>query len=1286
MAKLVEIPNVGEVEFPDTMTQDEINAASKKLYEKSLSQENEQKTKDQETTPPKEAENIAREIRNTMVSSQQQLATQNQQGLAGRDRPSLNEIPAIFDAPKDPDAQMLELSEPGRIRELMDSPENKGPSGARIATGLATEIVVGEGAKIGMTSGGAAIGTAIAPGPGTVIGAGVGYVTGAITGGLSGSIAAQKIEGRENTNWGRVVVDVALNLIPGGKISKGPKALVKASEALVRNRVKTGIATGAVAGPIYSMTETLYREDRFPSWQEMTASGLTAAALGAGLGISSKKAEDLFLKFSGKSRAYIDQQVLKGDADAVTLVNVITDTMSDPKFKEYSSLRGYIQDIGNYAKANVAPSLRIGDKATQSIIDAGNIAAAGKEAGGLLGIRINEKIQKSEAPEEVAEAALEYLVGKRTSLPVELKSLQDDLTFARKSIREYQMQLIDNHNKGQRILPDETFKAITRSLDEGDYLTQSYRFFNDMEYKPSKEQTDALHRRLVKDGMTPEDANAYMAQLNGKRAGSPTEIKNFITGGPSTGVLKRREDLSDELRSFLGEYLTPGEKVSQTMSKVSRLAAYDTADRNIADALIASGELVPASHPNARNLVPIKLRTGEARFFDGNEAQQLYGDESLQVALQKLYTEFDSAKTMDIAQNVVSDAYQTLVSAGKFSKVPMNIPSYMVNLYGNFHTMAGMGMNPFLGVKKGARLATADMSGNVIGALPGVSKVSKNMLIEQLAELKTAKELGLVSKNVVTQDIITGTQRGSIGTAFNKVSEPIGKLYSAPDTLIRSVVQSNHVKLISSVAPSASPEVIEKVAAKITNATYQNYDRVSQPLKTLSRHGLVNQFATFWFEFARNQFNQVRLASEMVNGTFAQRLSTELGTPVDAAKIRIEGIKRVASLSALYGGYYYGLEKLNRRTTTEEQEKALRETVLPDYTEKSSMAIKLDDDGNVQYAGASYIVPHLLLVEPAMNAIKAETSKDAAVVFASSLHDNLKGEGSFAAQAIMSTIFNTDLSKGGRTISSEPQGSPERLEDQINFFAQALLEPGTMREIRRAKTQPMSQTAMRAAGIRVNDTSIADGFSYKAGEIRKAYQNEASKLTGAKRRFEDGKLTFEDYQAEVVNRNQTLQRNHDVMVNHVNNLIGPLKQPEDSVIEMLKDSGFGSEDILGFLENKFEPKDPNKPKSIGEIFEANYANMDAREIAQELRELSAENPSMAKRIADHYKSVEKDKRAGVTGRVALMRSLSTDKRAERVFNEMQQSQDADGVLRKYMEMGVVNKDVYMAIDLLRQSP
>jgi hypothetical protein len=143
---------------------------------------------------------------------------------------------SLVGEPKLPEG--FSLVESPKLPEGFSLVEEEGPTVGEIGTGLAAEVAIGEGAKYT----GALAGASIA-GPAGALG---GYIVGGISGGITGSIAAQRIEGREDISWGRVVADSLINLIPGGlgKAGKGAKIIPRlAKGGAIRGTEGAVIAT-----------------------------------------------------------------------------------------------------------------------------------------------------------------------------------------------------------------------------------------------------------------------------------------------------------------------------------------------------------------------------------------------------------------------------------------------------------------------------------------------------------------------------------------------------------------------------------------------------------------------------------------------------------------------------------------------------------------------------------------------------------------------------------------------------------------------------------------------------------------------------------------------------------------------------------------------------------------------------------------------------------------------------------------------------------------------------------
>jgi len=1164
------------------------------------------------------------------------------------------------------------------------------PSIARIAAGIVAQTAIEESAKVAGTAAGTATGIAYttavtggaaapaAPVTGT-IGAGLGYVSGAITGGVIGSITAQEIEGRETISWGRVAGDTLLNFIPGTELKSGPRLLRKISQGLARHPIAGTAIVGGVSSPAAIALERWSETGEAPSFDEMQRAGLTGMALGASLGWSGDKATQLMRRFAGKPAKVIDDLVTEGDRGAVAYINAFTENVDPREFMTRENVAQHIKNLGASVQSRVAPSKLVGDATTQAIRDAKNIASAGSEIGGFLGKRVNDAIRNSAKPQDTRQLAVDYLGGKIAVLPQELKGMQGDLSQARKYIKEYQEQLLFNHYRGQRPLTDAFRVQIEDSMNRGDYLTRSYRFFEDAEFRPTRKQLESLRTRLGSDGMSPREVDQYIAELNAKRASNPEELHDWVMS-QNAGILKEKKDLAPELRTYLGEYTTPGEQLAGTMSRLSRLVAYDAADATASKALFDAGLIKQAGTELPEGWLPIKLRRGNAHI--GQE--ELYGPPDLQVAINQLYGMNADGKSMDIADSLIGDLWDTGVSFSKAAKVLGNPPSYAVQVYSNFMNLLGQGMNPFKGMSKGVKMGAAQFSDSPIGRMPGLRKMAGEMDLPSMDEFKRAKELGLVPPGIQFADIQAGT-RGRLGSKLGKVIEPFGKLYSVPDIAFRISAFENNASFMRKAFPGADDAAVSRTAAEITNDTYQNYDYLNRSLKTLSRKGVpLGQFAAFSMELLRNQYNQGVLIKRMIDGSFADQFGQRLGVAANKDAIRKEGIKRAASLLAVYAGGAAAVTQYNRRDFNEEKERAARETVFPEWDTNRPLLLKQGKDGKIYWTNTSYLVPHMQAAAPFLSAMRGESFADAAKKFTATAGEDLLGEGSFVMNSLSQALNNHSYNTG-KQISVSPDGV-QKASDISSWFVKDLFEPGVVREIEKARTNPTGVTAARQLGFRANSSTIEDGFRYKAGPVRIALNGLKADASFTTRRLEQGKISEDDFQSEYARLNESFRQNHAVLNHHVANL-KVLGKSEDEIIKMLRDNGLGAETALFATSGIIEDLPARKGMSIAERHEEMLALPDGERM-EKIVGMAKEDPDVAKQIMQREKEYRRDRALKISERDKAIRSLSvTDgKRAKFIVTEMQNSTDPMGVILRYRKKGLLTPEVERDIMQMTRKP
>lgn len=1164
---------------------------------------------------------------------------------------------------------------------------NEDPSFTKLAASLGAEIAISEGMKSAGTAGGAAAMAAFGQVPpltllpdeivGVPAGAAVGYVGGAVTGGATGSLVAQKIEGRDKVSWGRVAADSMLNLLPGTELKAGPKTLKTLSKVMSRNAIMSTATTGAVVSPMALAIESYIDTGVMPTKEQATKSMMAGALFGGGIGYTAKKGSRLLNRFAGKSEEEVNRLVRLGDSGAIDYIDAVTANVDPKNFLSPSQVTA---EIVRMAKARGAPSKLVGPKATQAMIDAKNATMAGDELGGLLGKRIDERIMASQNPEELRGMVVDYISGDLDKLPSEFSDIADDASQARKWIREYQQELLDNHNSGQRPLPKALREKIEESMNKGDYVTRSYRFFEDPHFKPNNKDREAAIKSLMagEKPMKRVEAEEYLTQLNARRASNPDDLYAFLES-TSSGILRERKDLPPELRRYLGEYEMPGEKLASTMSKISRLAAYDKADSEVSRFLTDSGLLTKAKEGMAPNLVPIKLRRGTAK-LDGED---LYGPPDVQLAINEIYGMAGDEVAENVAQKVIGDIFRTGVAVSKASKVLGNPPSYAVQLYSNMFNLVGMAMNPARGIGAGIKAGIGQFADSGIGKLPIIRRWATEMKGIPLDNFKRYKELGIVPDGLAFADMKAGLD-GFLGRKVSKALDPFGKAYSVPDIAFRVSAFENYAQMLRRVAKGADEQKVESLAARMTNSTYQNYEYLNKSLKTLSKYGVIGQFASFTMELARNQYNQGRMIKRMLDGSLADEIAQETGVEVSKPRMVAEGVKRLAALGTVYAGTILGVERFNSENgvDSKRKEQAIRETLMPDYDANKPHAMAWDGE-NLEWFNTSYMVPHAQAASPVMAGFRGDSFGDSLHKSLSTFTEDLVGEGNFFMNSLSQALNNQSF-KTGEPISSKGDKF-SRAVDQAAWFLKDIGQPGLVREMEKARINPTSTTVMRQAGIRKNHSNWKDAFRFKAKDMKDTLNSSAKNLAYERSRLEAGRATPEEFNEKFKAINDTYVANSETLVKHVNNL-RVLGKSDDHILTAMMEFGIGTERALNAMDGIVKPLDPQKKPSINEQYDAMMEGKSLQEKIKTVYDVAKAEPFKAKYFRDILKQDEIDTRLGVTTRDSAIRRLSSrdGTRAEFIVREMKKSQNPDAVLQNYVRKNIVSPEVMVQIKALMQ--
>jgi len=1057
-----------------------------------------------------------------------------------------------------------------------------GPGLGKIGTGLATEVAIGEGAKLA----------------GTLAGGPVGYVLGGIAGGVAGSLAAQEIEGREDVSWGRVAADTFLNLIPGGlgKAKKGVGVLPRLAQEGAKRA-----AGGAVISATGAQIEKAVEDRELLTQDELLTAAAVGGTLGLGLGAAGELMKKAYPKFSGKGSQILNDAYEKGDPDAMQVVETVAG--ENPTGRGSRFLRMIFE--------KVAPSKLVGAGASQSIIRAKNEAAAAVDLASQVRKTVNEAT--ANATKEQKQALEDYVTAKSDELPEVFEPIKNTLDDARTKIGTYQNQIIELFHNGDLELDERIAQKIQDSVESRNYFTREYRLYEDSGYRPSQDSINALKAKLQKDGMEETEATEFINNMLLDRNDS-VKLMNSIYGNKR--VLKQRKELSDEMREFLGEYEDVGEKLFGTISRLGRLVAYEDGNRRVVDSLlknnIARG--VPASE-SAGDLQRLSIRN--KKFLDQNGNDVLV-PEDVNKALDDLYSSGAPKDSGPWMSRMVSDLLATTTATAKFVRVPLNLASYPVQFWGNLSLVAGQGFNPFRGLKKGMRVAINE-------ALP--EKMKKGQL--SLLELNRLKELGIVNKGVTASDIRDGFNNGVTPKFFQKAVEGTGKAYNVFDTAQRISVFENYKKFLTDIIPDADIKRIgqrefEQLAGDLTNDTYMNYDRINKGLRGLSRYGILNEFGAFNFELARTTFNQARLAKSMVDGSFVTKLKDDFGVDLDPGtikKIQREGYKRFAALSAVLAAGSSVPMVLNREGgVTEEKEQAMRRTALAPWEKNQALLLQLNGT-KARAANLSYQIPTAELTSIFEAGYRGGNFLQATGGMIDSLWSKYGGNLTINMKNIVAAINNLNPTNG-KVISEKPeQDKLGRGLDMVSWYLGETFTPGTISDLQKIDERETIENVLRySLGFRSRNFDIVDGARFKFSNLKKNIEAVRSSYSGE---------TFQrDQIAESYERHNALYRqNLEAAIIHVNDL-RTLDVPEQGITDVLK--GFSKSEREDILQGRVG----NLPISSG------VSNLPRAEKRARYAELANKMPqSLALRMLQEDFDDKKIKRADVQ---AILRLIEMD--------------------------------------------
>ena len=231
-------------------------------------------------------------------------------------------------------------------------------------------------------------------------------------------------------------------------------------------------------------------------------------------------------------------------------------------------------------------------------------------------------------------------------------------------------------------------------------------------------------------------------------------------------------------------------------------------------------------------------------------------------------------------------------------------------------------------------------------------------------------------------------------------------------------------------------------------------------------------------------------------------------------------------------------------------------------------------------------------------------------------------------------------------------------------------------------TSPISTTVARQAGIRINETTIADGFRFKANRAKQALNGISENVAYQRGKLERNQIGQDEFSARFAEQDNEFKKQEQELIKHTRNL-RTLGKTDDEIINMMKDSGIGSSKILNAIEGRsvgisITPKDTTLDKYESLTGRTN------REKELEISKMFKSDPVVARKLLDYHKQILKDDILDIKPKDKLVRALPIPERARYIFDRMNESESPDGVFMQFYKKGVITSDTARAIELLKK--
>lgn len=548
----------------------------------------------------------------------------------------------------------------------------------------------------------------------------------------------------------------------------------------------------------------------------------------------------------------------------------------------------------------------------------------------------------------------DYLKGDRTNVQL-TKSMVEVLSRMRKHIQNLSAKYMDEllldaaslEAQGKTAEADEKRRLIATITENFDtYLHRSYRAFDDPDWPkkvpPEVYQTavnylakqyagdEAVNESHIREATKKVDLMLHEGTAYDSMAKFISESK---LGSKDLSVLKKRKQISPEIRALLGEYEDPAINYAKSVSKMTRLVSNTAFLRQMRDLSLELGFIFEE-----------KNRPLGANKKIAADATEVYSP------LNGLYTypEFEQALRDAVGGSKEPDWYKSIVTANavvKYGKTVLAPTTAMRNFLSASMFCLTSGHWNLAHLDKSIKTVKTYFTGqDVRGSREYITKLLK---LGVLYDAPNYRELQDLIRQVNEGESITAKalRKSKVATALNYAQE----FYALGDDFWKILGFENEKAMLMKHKGMTEAQAEKEAAERIRN-TYPTYSMTGRGIQMLRRFPLIGSFPSFPAEIIRTTYHKFR---------YFHLDAKELGYNNPAVIAKGVGLAlgagMMGAISALSAAMF-GVD--------DDEEDAIR-SMLPEWSQNSNLLfLGRDESGQVEYMDLTWLDPYSYWKKP----------------------------------------------------------------------------------------------------------------------------------------------------------------------------------------------------------------------------------------------------------------------------------------------------------------------------------